>query len=110
MDKKVAKALLDAYNLYSLREFEHDPISSLPEDSVLHVAYTTDEDDEGIELQLDYNFLNEEYIFYMNDVKKATIKQSIEETISDFELATFDGYYSTMRDLEEEQTGDNLWN
>ena len=102
MDKKLAKALLDAYNLYSLREFEYDAITALPEDGVLHVAHTTDEDDEGIELQLDYNFWDEEYIFYMNDVKKTTIKQSIEETISDFELATFDGYYSTMRDLEEE--------
>ena len=48
MDKKLAKALLDAYNLYSLREFDYDPISSLPEDGVLHVAYTTDEDDERI--------------------------------------------------------------
>ena len=54
--------LLKAVNRYLVREFDEDAkLKKIPEDGILHLAYTTYEfgDDEEHEIQVDFDLLNQ---------------------------------------------------
>lgn len=85
--------LLKAYNDYAMREFESEPISELPSDGILHVAYT--ESENGKEIQCDIDFNRCAWLEYIDgELWRETVRDSLESFIQELRWCNFDDIVS----------------
>lgn len=89
------KELIDALNNYLVSGFGEDAmIDKLPDDGIIHLAYTTN--DAGEEIQVDFDINNLKYLNYVDDELVLEEKRdSIQEFIMEIENCGF---------------GDVIWN
>ena len=84
--------LLMAINCYMEREFE-DSLEALPEDGIIHLAYTTYDfgDGEEHEVQVDFDMNAMEYRNYIDDELALTEdRESLDEVAEEISCCGFD--------------------
>ena len=86
--------LLKAINSYFTKEFgENAMIVTLPEDGIIHLAYTTYEfdDDKEHELQVDFDLKNLRYLNYIDEILVLKEeRESLCDFIEEIESCDFD--------------------
>lgn len=89
--------LLNAYNVYTYREYEKEPTSwgqfidmILLNKGIIYIAYT--EDETGTPMQCAYDLKNEEYITLYNGEEKERTKVPLECFINDLLFCVFDDF------------------
>ena len=90
----IISSLMDALNNYFISEFGEDSaISAIPNDGIIHLAYTTYEfgDDEIRDVQVDFDLANLKYLNYIDDeLVLEERRESIEAFIEELSRCDFD--------------------
>lgn len=83
------KELINALNNYFVSEFGEDAIiDKLPNDRIVHLAYTVNDD--GAEIQVDFDIKNLKYLNYIDDELVLEEKRTnIQEFIKEIENCSF---------------------
>lgn len=92
--------LLEAFNDFTKKEYEHEPIDRLS--NPLYIAYTTLGDSEEYECQLCYDLITQRYLYYINDHFVLAYHSSIKDTIQDLQYCGFDDFVRDFFYLIEE--------
>lgn len=86
--------LLKAINSYFVKEFDEKAlINTLPEDGIIHLAYTTYEFDDGTEheLQVDFDLKSLSYLNYIDEILVLKEeRESLLDFIEEIESCDFD--------------------
>lgn len=86
--------LLKTINSYFLKEFDEKAmIAALPEDGIIHLAYTTYEfdDDKEHELQVDFDLKSLSYLNYIDEILVLKEeRESLLDFIEEIESCDFD--------------------
>lgn len=91
---RVMSDLLDALNRYYVSEFGEDSvIDKIPDDGIIHLAYTTYafKEDEEKELQVDFDLINLKYLNYLDgELVLEEKRENMQDFIEEINCCSFD--------------------